>query len=315
MYNSGKRVLITGGSGFIGAALTRALIDQGHEVHLLLRPQSNLWRLAGLEHGYSPLYGDLLDLTAVEDALQACRPQVIYHLATHGGYAFQQDRTAILATNLLGTANLLTALEGCDYERLVNVGSSSEYGHKSAPMRETDTLAPRTDYAVSKAAATWLCQAEALRGRPVTTVRVFSAYGPGEDSRRLVPSVIANCLRREPPRVTSGNQPRDFIYIDDVVSLLQTAASCPIARGQVLHAGTGCSHTVREMVETIIDVSGSKLPPCYGALAARADEPETWVSDITHTTRLTGWKPRYDLRAGIERTWAWFANHATACAA
>jgi nucleoside-diphosphate-sugar epimerase len=239
---------------------------------------------------------------------------VIYHLATHGGYAFQQDRTAILTTNLLGTANLLTALRGCDYEMLVNVGSSSEYGHKSAPMRETDTLTPRTDYAVSKAAATLLCQAEAFRGRPVMTVRVFSAYGPCEDSRRLVPSIIANCLRNEPPRVTSGNQPRDFIYIDDVVSLLQTAARCPEAKGQVLHAGTGCSHTVREMVETIIDVSGSKLPPCYGALAARADEPETWVADITQTIRLTGWEPRYDLRAGIERTWSWFANHATACA-
>ncbi len=315
MKNTSIRVLITGGSGFIGSALAQALIAQGHDVHLLLRPQSNLWRLADVLHRFTPHAADLLDLQSVRRTVTIAQPEMIYHLSTHGGYAHQQERSKILATNLLGTANLLTALEGCDYAALVNVGSSSEYGHKSGPMRETDTLAPRNDYAVSKAAATLICQAEAMRGRPVTTVRVFSAYGPDDDPRRLVPSVMANCLRGETPQITSGHQPRDFVFVDDVVELLQLAGDCRAAQGHVLHAGTGQSHTVREMVETIVAVSRSPLTPCFGALAMRSDEPTSWVADITETCRLTGWRPRYNLRAGIERTWSRLVNHSVTCAA
>ena len=160
----------------------------------------------------------------VRAAVAACRPEVIYHLATHGAYPAQRDRATILATNLLGTANLLDSLNGCDYRALVNVGSSSEYGHKDGPMHEGERLDPRSDYGVTKAAATLLCQAEAYRGKPVVTVRIFSAYGPWEEPARLVPYVMGCCLRGETPKVTAGRQPRDFIYVDDVIRLLQIAA-------------------------------------------------------------------------------------------
>src|SRR5262249_2876460 len=148
----------------------------------------------------------------------------------------------------------LDALDGHDYRALVQAGSSSEYGHKDGPMRETDRPEPRTDYAVSKAAATLLCQAEAHKGRPVATVRVFSAYGPWEDPSRLVPYVMGCCLGGERPRVTGGGQPRDFVYVADVVALLKLAAVYPAARGQVLHAGSGRQQSVRDMVETILAV-------------------------------------------------------------
>src|SRR5206468_4244471 len=117
-------------------------------------------------------------------------------------------------------------------------------GHKGGPMRPADRLDPRTDYAVSKAAATLLCQAEAFRGRPVTTVRVFSAYGPWEDPTRLVPYVLECCLRGQRPRVTAGAQPRDFLYVGDLVELLQRAAQLPQARGRILHGGSGVQRTV-----------------------------------------------------------------------
>ena len=190
----------------------------------------------------------------------------------------------------------------------MNVGSSSEYGHRAGPIREADPLAPRTDYAVSKAAATLLCQSEALRGRPVTTVRVFSAYGPGEDPRRLVPDVMSSCLRGHHPEVTDGRQPRDFIFIDDVLSLLETAAHCPAACGEILHAAQGAQHTVHEMIEMIVSISGVPVAPCYGALASRVDEPSSWVAQIDRTCELTGWRPKFDLRSGVKKTWSWFVS-------
>jgi nucleoside-diphosphate-sugar epimerase len=309
-----ERVLITGGSGFIGACLAHDLIRAGHDVHLVLRPgSSNLWRLAVVQGDYQPHWADLRDTEALRKAVRECRPDVVYHLATHGAYPTQSDRAAILTMNLLGTANLLDALEGCAYRTLVHTGSSSEYGHSDAPMREEDRLAPRTSYGVAKAAATLLCQAEAYRGRPVVTVRVFSAYGPWEDPSRLVPYVMGCCHRGVNPQVTAGAQPRDFIYVEDVLTLLKAAAATPRARGHILHAGTGRQQRVRDMVETIVAICGQgRVTAEFGGAPPRPGEPEHWVASIVQTTALTGWTPRYDLRTGIERLWSWYRRTADA---
>ena len=243
----------------------------------------------------------------LRQAIDACRPQVIYHLATHGAYYHQRERSDIIATNLTGTANLLDALEGHDYEALVYTGSSSEYGHKSEPMRPEDRLEPRTDYGVTKAAATLLCLAEAMKGRPVSVVRVFSAFGPWEEPGRLVPYVVECCARGENPKVTAGLQPRDFVSVSDVVDLLKVAAVHPGARGQILHAGTGRQHTVRDMIETIVAVCGSgRVTPQFGTEPLRPGEPIHWLASIERTTALTGWKPRHDLRSGVESMWRWY---------
>jgi nucleoside-diphosphate-sugar epimerase len=181
-------------------------------------------------------------------------------------------------------------------------------------MRADDRLDPRDEYAVGKVASAHLCQAAAYRGRPNTIVRVFSAYGPWEDLKRVASYVMGCCVRGETPRVTSGLQPRDFIYVEDVTALLRTAADEPKAHGRILLAGTGQRQTVRDMVETIVAVCGGK-PAEYGAEPLRSDEPSVWQADIEETTALTGWRPRYGLRAGVERMWAWFrANGARAAA-
>ena len=306
MARTGERVLITGGSGFVGSCLARALVAAGHDVHLLLRAQSDRWRLAGLEGRYRAHLADLRDAAAVRAAVAAARPEVVYHAAAHGTLPTQTERAAVLASNVLGTAHLLDALDGHDYRALVHLGSSSEYGHKAGPMGEGDRLEPRTDYAVAKAAATLLCLAEAHKGRPVVAVRVFSAYGPWEGPSRLASQVMAACLRGERPRVTAGGQPRDWVYVEDVVELLRLAADTPAARGRVLHAGSGRDQTVGDLVEAVLRACGGRTAE-YGAEPARPGEPARWVASVAETTRLTGWRPRHDLEAGARRMWEWFA--------
>jgi nucleoside-diphosphate-sugar epimerase len=310
------RVFITGGSGFLGSCLARHLIAAGQDVHLLLRPGTERWRLADLEDRFTPHWGDLRDAKTVKQAVSTCKPAVIYHLATHGAIGCQSDRDSVLSTNILGTANLLDALRPHDYRALVHVGSSSEYGHKTGPIREDDLLEPRSDYGVAKAAAALLCQAESYQGRPISIVRVFSAYGPWEAPSRVASYVMSCCQRGLSPQITKGTQPRDFIYVDDVVDLLLLAASLPRARGQILHAGTGRPCCVRDMIQTIMSVCRSGLRPEFGGEGMRPDEPASWTANIERTQAITGWRPRYELRPGLEKMWAWFQSlYATKLAA
>jgi nucleoside-diphosphate-sugar epimerase len=315
------RVLITGGSGFLGSCLARRLIAAGQNVNLLLRPGTALWRLTDLDGQFTPRWADLRDAESVTKGVSACKPNVIYHFATHGAIGSQRDRAAVLSTNILGTANLLDALHPHEYRTLVHVGSSSEYGHKAEPIREDDRLEPRTDYAVAKAGAALLCQAEAYQGRPVAIVRVFSAYGPWEERSRLASYVMRCCRQGVTPSLTSGIQPRDFIYVDDVIDLIRLAGCLPQARGEILHAGSGNPCRVRDMVETIMSVCDTGMNPLtpgpssgerretraeFGAEAMRPDEPAYWAASIERTTAITGWKPRYGLRQGVEAMWSWF---------
>jgi nucleoside-diphosphate-sugar epimerase len=310
-----ERVLVTGGAGFIGAALVRALVADGADVHLVLRPGSDPWRLAELIGRVTVHAADLRDGPAVVGAVAAARPEVVYHLAAHGVYPHQRDETALLATNVLGTAHLLAALRGRDYRVLVHTGSSAEYGCGDRPFREDDPVAPLTTYGVAKAAATWLCRAEAVAGGRVVTVRVFTAYGPCEAPTRLVAHVMNGCLRGERPTVSAGAQVRDFIHVDDVVDLLRRAAGCPVAVGYVLHAGTGEGYTVREAVETVLSVCGGRVQADYGAVPVRPGEVPVCVADIRHTTRVVGWRPRHSLRTGAEQVWQWLTNRPDRAAA
>jgi nucleoside-diphosphate-sugar epimerase len=266
--------------------------------------------LVGLEGNYGAHEADLRDLPALRRAVDVCRPEVIYHLAARGTLAGKHDRADVFASNLAGTCNLLEALAGHDYRMLVQAGSSSEYGHYPRAIREDDRPLPRTDYAISKAAATLLVQAEAHKGRPVTTVRIFSAYGPWEDPARLIPYVMNCCLRGERPQVTDGRQPRDFIHVDDCVALLKRAAECIAARGEILHAGTGRRQTVGGMVDLMLRLcTGGRLAADFGAQPSRSDEPAEWLADIAHTTALTGWRPLVSPEEGVRKTWNWY--HAT----
>lgn len=307
MTHAKERVLITGGSGFLGANLVRGLLGADTEVHLLLRPGTPRWRLAGLEGAYTAHDGDLTDVASVRRAVQRSQPDVVYHLAAAGLRRDQADQADVLHTNLRGTANLLGALDGHPYRILVHAGTGAEYGPCDEAVSEDAPERPQTDYARSKAAATELCRAAARRGQPVVTVRIFAAYGPWEAAERLVPYVMGCCVRGERPRLSAGWQFRDFIFAGDVIALLRMAATTPGVVGQILHAATGRDHSVRELVTLILSVCGRpQLEPLYGAEALRPGEPARYLASIERTAALTGWRPRLDLQAGLERTWNWF---------
>jgi len=294
-----ERILITGGNGFIGSRLARRLIEEGRDVHLVLRPGSPVPRLHGLAKRYRPWEVDLADAAGLAGAVKRCKPNLIFNLACRGVLPGRDTRGDLLTTNVSGTANLLDALRPMSYDAFIQVGSGVEYGPSEMALTENIPLAPVTDYASSKAAAALLCLAEGRQGKPVSVVRIFSAYGPGEASARLVPYVMNTCARGERPRVSAGTQRRDMIFVDDVVDLLIAAADHP---GHVLHAATGEDTRVRDLIEMITDLVGGP-PAVFGDRVMRPGEPERYCGDFQRTTAATGWRPRVDLAEGLRRTW------------
>jgi nucleoside-diphosphate-sugar epimerase len=304
------KVLVTGATGFVGACLTRRLVDAGYDVHLFTRRESDRWRITDLLGRVREHDVDLRDRSSVEKAVNVISPNIICHLATYGGFASQRESTAIYEVNFLGTVNLLRACEQTGFDLFINTGSSSEYGIKSQPMRENDFLEPVGDYGVSKAATALFCSAEA-RGKdlPVVTLRLFSPFGPWDDPKRLIPLVIKNFLRGEIPRLSTPTSVRDYVFIDDVVNSYLRLIENPYMRGEIFNIGSGQQYAIGDVVRQIAALIGTDVVPRWGTASPQRKEPACWVADRAKAEQLLGWRPETSLHAGLEKTITWIRSN------
>lgn len=306
----GKKVFITGSSGFVGANLVRKCLELGSEVHILTRKTSDVWRIRDVLGEILNHEADLSNYDRIERIILDIHPDIIFHAAAYGASPSQKDVRCILESNLLGTVNLVNACKKVDFVMFVNTGSSSEYGIKSSIMNEDDLLEPVNDYGVSKSAATMYCQAVArAENLPIVTLRLFSPYGRYEGSNRLIPSTVLSCLSEENPKITSLSFVRDFIYIDDVLdAYIKTVAASEI-NGEIFNIGCGQQHSVGDVVNTIIHLTGAMVKPMVGEPQRWKNEPIKWQADISKAKRKLGWSPQYDLRNGLATTVGWFREH------
>lgn len=306
----GKRVLITGSTGFIGANLMRKAIGVGADVSILTRESSDSWRIQDKLGDVSQYQSDLSDYECLESAILKIEPEIIYHTAAYGGNPFHNDSRKIIESNFIGTANLVNACRKIDFDLFVNTGSSSEYGIKTSPMREEDILEPVNDYGVSKSAATLYCQSVARNKKiPLVTLRLFSPYGCYEGHKRLIPSVILDCLRGENPKIISPAFVRDFIFIDDVMDAYIKVLDAKEIVGEIINIGSGKQHTVGDIADTIIGLTGKGLVTQTGGTPRWPNEPEKWEADITKAKKLLNWEPKHDLIRGLDATIKWFREN------
>ena len=304
------KVLVTGATGFVGASLARRLVNGGYDTHILLRPESDRWRIADLAGRLTEHRCDLRDAAAVDSCVSAVRPEVICHTAAYGGFASQTDSLAIVEANLIGTMNLLRACGKSGFRLFINTGSSSEYGLKDRPMREDDLPEPVGDYGVAKAAATLFCQAEALtKGLQVVTLRLFSPYGPWDDPKRLIPYAAATLLRGESPRLSSPDSVRDYVYIDDVLDCYLALIEGKGAVAGIINVGSGEQTAIGKVVAELERLAGGNARGTWGERPAARPEPAIWSADVTKARQLLGWEPRTSLTEGLCRTVAWMRTH------
>lgn len=308
---SRKSILITGGAGFIGVNLINKFLDLGYKnINLIVKESTNLDRLKNIINRITLHKIDLLDKNGLRKTINKINPSVIIHLATYSAYRNQQAAQQMVETNIAGTLNLLIASKDVDYDIFINTGSSSEYGIKNKPMKETDLLEPISFYAATKASSTLLCQVFAREfKKPIVTLRPFSVYGPFEGNKRFIPTIIKAVIKDKPIKLTPGAQRRDFIYVDDVVDIyLKAIKKGDALTGHILNMGTGTEYTNDEIVRALFKRVGRKVKIDKGAFPKRIWDTPHWVADISKTKKLLNWTPKFTLEEGLMNTYKWFKN-------
>ncbi len=304
-----KKVLITGGSGFVGRNLAARLLAAGAEVTIVdVRSDPD----AGLPPAAKVFALDVARYSDLRAAIHEIRPRLVFHLASIVTAARDPDLIdPMIEANLKGTTNLLRSLDGLEgLAGVVNLGTCEEYGDRDALLRESMREEPASPYAILKLATTRFCRMfSRLYRLPVTTVRPAGLFGPGQARDKLVPSVILACLENRAIRTTAGEQKRNFLFIDDFVAAVLLVARKERRLGRIYNVGSDDTVSVRALVEIIREMTRSESPLDFGALDYRDGEMMTCDLDLRRIGAL-GWAPKHDLREGLRRTIEFYKGEA-----
>ncbi len=306
---SAKSVLLTGATGFIGRHVAACLATDKCEVVSLQRSSENV---SGVSETLALADFKLGNLMT---ALNGRKFDWLIHLAGYGVRPWDRDAETMFSVNadmarrIIGLGSLLQ-VKACFV-----AGSGSEYdlSHSSQPVREDHPLETSKLYGASKAAGSISALATATNLKlPLAIGRIFGTYGPGEASHRLLPSLIVGLQRGIRIPLTSGNQLRDNLYVEDVVSaifsLLKFVEEHP---SQVLvNIATGAPETVRHFAQLVAEEVGApKAMLGFGDLEMRPDETMCFSGSPERLMTLTGWHPKFDLRDGIHKSVGLLRTH------
>jgi len=285
---AGRRVLVTGASGFLGSNLCRVLLQAGADLHATSRrpaPAPPIWH-----------HTDLEDAGATRRLFSNVEPEVVYHFAGQVTAAADLDLVLPLFHSLLTSCvNVLVAATEAGCRRVVLAGSLTEPTEPSEP--------PSSPYAAAKLAGSLYGRMfQAIYGLPVVIVRPFMTYGPGQNPGKVVPYVIRSLLAGERPKLSSGRTASDWIYIDDVVDGLARAGHAPGIDGADIDLGSGTLVSLRTVVEKIEAMLHSEVKSDFGAVPERPPERSPIADVDAAERRLAGWRPSVGLDEGLRRT-------------
>jgi UDP-glucose 4-epimerase len=296
--------LITGAAGFLGAALANQLTREGHQVRGLDDLSTGDPQALGPDVHFTR--GDVNDRPKLWTLLQDI--DCVYHLAARvsvqESVLYPREYNAV---NVGGTVSLMEAMRDVGVRRVVLASSGAIYGDQDEqPLKESMTPNPRSPYAVSKLAAEFYVRTIGrLWNIETVNLRVFNAYGPGQHLPPSHPPVVPNFLRqalRGGSLVVhgDGSQTRDYVYLDDAISALVAASTAPNLDGMVINVGSGIETPVRNLVQTVLEVTGSSAEPIYSPNTPGG--VSRMCADLSLAAKKLNYRPSISLEDGLRLT-------------
>jgi dTDP-glucose 4,6-dehydratase len=313
-----KRILVTGGAGFISSAFIRHLLRATpHEVVSLdaLTYAGNLENLADIRshERLSFVQGDIRNEALVRSVVEQVDVIVNAAAESHVEKSILEGASEFVATNVEGTRVLLDAIREAPVERFILISSSEVYGTaETVPMDEEHPLNPRSPYAATKAGADRLAYSYcATYGLPIVIVRPFNNYGPRQHPEKVIPRFIVQALEDEPLTVHGeGTASRDWLYVDDDAEAIEAVidADLEAVAGEVINVATGEDVPVSRIADLVLDLLG-KPASLKEFVDERPGQVHRHLGSTEKAERLLGWRARTSLEDGLERTVDWYRDN------
>jgi NAD dependent epimerase/dehydratase len=318
MTYRGKRILVTGADGFIGSHLAEALVREGAEVTALAM-YTGLDRHGWLDEidpqlraAIKAVRGDVRDGPMMGRLV--AKQDVVFHLAALIAIPHSYDAPhSYIDVNVTGTANILEAARMHGTGRVVHTSTSEVYGTaQTVPISETHPLVAQSPYAASKIAADKLAESYALSfDLPVVVLRPFNTYGPRQSERAVISSVIRQALDPQCAAIHIGDPTpvRDFNYVEDTVAaFLEIGIAAHVETGRPYNSGTGTGVSIADLIDLVRATTGTNKSVVSDADRTRPEKSEVrkLIADARAFTAATGWRPKTDLKSGVEATVDWW---------
>ena len=307
-----KKVLITGAGGFIGSHLVEELVNHKCKVRALVHYNSqnrygNLETLPKtIKDKIEIISGDVTDILNAKKAVEGC--EVVFHLAALISIPYSYySPFSYVHTNILGTLNIMQACLENKTMKVIHTSTSEAYGTAIyTPIDEDHPLQGQSPYSASKIGADKIVESYCRSfGLPVATIRPFNTFGPRQSARAIIPTIITQILSgKKSIRLGSINTVRDFNYVKDTVNGFIKIAESEKSVGQVINIGSGTGISIKNLVKIINSIMGSKVLISFDKNRIRPEKSEVMklICDNRKAAKLAGWKPEYDLTAGLKRT-------------
>ncbi len=308
-----RRVLVTGGGGFIGSHLIESLLLQGREVVCLDRfnpLELEAGNLVAVREsaGLQTAVGDILDSAFLDRTFSACQIDAVVHLAAQVNLrASVEDPRPYIDANVAGTTNLLAACGRFNVGKFVFASSDSVYGQpEKTPIAEDAPLRPLSPYAATKAAAEVFCYTYSrLVGLPVVALRLFSPYGPRQRPQLAVSSFTRRIAAGEDVLIYGdGSSQRDFTFISDVIAGVQCALDAPVQGFEAINLSGGHPVSILYLVQLIEHGLGMRAR--LRLMPARPEESHTLSADLARARSILGYQPGVPIEEGIARFIDWW---------
>jgi len=310
MSLQGKRILLTGGSGFLGSHLCEKLLQLDNQLTLLCLPDDPLANLQAIQNQLQVVRCDLTDTGQLEKIVKGVAPQYVYHLAAR----IDRTRSArllgeMVANNLLPIVSLIQALAGFELERFLVLGTSDIYGQTPAPCREDASPNPNSPYALTKSLAlTFARYAWQNYNLPAVMLVPFMVYGPRQNPRMMISQALNAVAQGEDFPMTRGEQVREFNYVGDIVAGLITAATAEGVLGETINLCGGPKLTIYEASQRIFSMLGARGKLLRDSLPYRAQETMSHFGDPEKCRRLLNYQPQTSFEDGIKKTYSYFQD-------